>query len=208
MGSVRPVSLYLHEYPLTHLQSLRGQRGTPSGSPVYALERRTHDAHIRMPHSLSEATGAESGGRLGATSILPDTRTSSPCVPLELGTEGQRAGQSLARWLAPLTFTDWSAARVTAELTRAVVAWASPTAGGSGERCPVWPNFPEPIRIGPVIWTWCANGSTARRSPSRSTRPRNRGPPVSFWSRPTPAWSLCGCTGESRRPGPCRNRWP
>ncbi|WP_127937466.1 hypothetical protein [Nonomuraea polychroma] len=42
---------------------------------------------------------------------------------MEIALRAQRAGQSLSRWLAPLAFTDWSAARVTSELTRAIVAW-------------------------------------------------------------------------------------
>lgn len=37
----------------------------------------------------------------------------------------QSAGESLTRWLAPLTFTDWSAARVASELTQAVIAWGA-----------------------------------------------------------------------------------
>lgn len=43
------------------------------------------------------------------------------CV--EIALRAQRAGESLTRWLAPLTFTDWSAPRVTSELTNAVVDW-------------------------------------------------------------------------------------
>lgn len=44
---------------------------------------------------------------------------------MEIALRAQRAGASLARWLAPWTFVDWSAARVTSELTRAVVAWGA-----------------------------------------------------------------------------------
>ncbi|MET7327977.1 hypothetical protein [Nonomuraea sp. NPDC005650] len=51
------------------------------------------------------------------------TRVAGKHSSVKLELRAQRAGQSLARWLAPLTFTDWSAARVTTELTRAVVAW-------------------------------------------------------------------------------------
>ncbi|MGW4413066.1 hypothetical protein ACWEJ6_54610 [Nonomuraea sp. NPDC004702] len=42
---------------------------------------------------------------------------------MEIALRAQRAGQSLSRWLAPMAFTDWSAARVTSELTRAIVVW-------------------------------------------------------------------------------------
>ena len=36
-----------------------------------------------------------------------------------------RAAASLGRWLAPLSFTDWSAARVTAALTERTVSWGT-----------------------------------------------------------------------------------
>lgn len=42
---------------------------------------------------------------------------------MDLAERSARATASLSRYLLPLTFTDWSAARVTAELTRRIVAW-------------------------------------------------------------------------------------
>ncbi|MEO3775844.1 hypothetical protein ABGB16_03115 [Micromonospora sp. B11E3] len=42
---------------------------------------------------------------------------------MDLAERSRRAAASLERYLAPLEFTNWSAARVTAELTRRVVAW-------------------------------------------------------------------------------------
>ncbi|MEV4167359.1 hypothetical protein [Nonomuraea dietziae] len=54
---------------------------------------------------------------------------------MEIALRAERAGMSLARWLGPLAFTDWSAARVTSELTRAIVAWG--TARGWRVRCEV-----------------------------------------------------------------------
>lgn len=42
---------------------------------------------------------------------------------MDLALRSSRAAESLTRWLVPLTFTDWSAPRVTAALTRGVVDW-------------------------------------------------------------------------------------
>ncbi|OJF13090.1 hypothetical protein EDD30_2314 [Couchioplanes caeruleus] len=42
---------------------------------------------------------------------------------MDVAVRAQRAAESLAKYVLPLSFTDWSAVRVTAELTRRVVEW-------------------------------------------------------------------------------------
>lgn len=42
---------------------------------------------------------------------------------MDLTLRSTRAAESLTRWLAPLSFTDWSAPRVTSTLTQGVVDW-------------------------------------------------------------------------------------
>ncbi|MEU8070657.1 hypothetical protein AB0B20_12955 [Micromonospora sp. NPDC049151] len=44
---------------------------------------------------------------------------------MDLALRSSRAAESLSRWLAPLTFADWSAPRVTAALTQGVVDWGA-----------------------------------------------------------------------------------
>jgi hypothetical protein len=54
---------------------------------------------------------------------------------MDLALRSSRAAESLSRWLAPLAFSDWSAPRVTAALTRGVVDWG--VAHGWRVRCEV-----------------------------------------------------------------------
>jgi hypothetical protein len=44
---------------------------------------------------------------------------------MDLALRSSRAAESLTKWLGPLTFTDWSAPRVTAALTRGVLDWGA-----------------------------------------------------------------------------------